>query len=278
MDARRRDFPTRLRRSLRSVLWLILLGLAFRAVQPCSRAMGTETIFVKILVDEEEATKPSIWQQRLSHRVQEASRIIAKYSPVRFVVREHGVWASDNREQDLSRSLREFEQEVRLGSSRLAIGFCSQYRFTMGRHNLGGTRGPMRSHILIRENAPSVREPERLEVLVHELGHFLGAAHSGEPTSVMRPVVGDGKARAVSFQIGFDPQNAQIVRLVGQEIRDRNILQFQALTPQTLQKLKPHYRALLQELPEDLSAARYLTFIDTLLAAKPVGPPRADDK
>ena len=57
----------------------------------------------------------------------------------------------------------------------------------------GCSLGPLHTHILIREWKPRT-EPERLEVLVHELGHFLGACHSPENDSVMRPLLGDGRA------------------------------------------------------------------------------------
>ena len=74
----------------------------------------------------------------------------------------------------LGRTLREFEIEVDPAPGQIAIGFSSQYRFRKGVNGLGGTRGPLNSHILLRESAPTIVEPERLEALVHELGHFLG--------------------------------------------------------------------------------------------------------
>ncbi len=230
---------------------------------------GAEVILVKIFVDEEEATVENVWRKRLSERLMSASRIIEGYSDVRFAILDFGTWQSDNRVQDLSKSLREFEQEVDPGAARIAIGFSSQYKFQTGRNNLGGTRGPMRSHILIRENAQSVREPERLEVLVHELGHFLCAAHSAAKTSVMRPVVGDGQARATSFRIGFDPINAKIIRLTGREMRDRHVERFEELSPSTLRQLRESYLALAKRLPADPTAARYLQAIDTLLQMQP---------
>ena len=44
-------------------------------------------------------------------------------------------------------------------------------------------------------------------MLVHELGHFLGAVHSAESRSVMRPNIGDRQERVRSFHIGFDAPN-----------------------------------------------------------------------
>ena len=251
-------------RHLFALIYLALLAVPLN---------GAEIIFVKIMVDEEEATNENAWRARLSGRLNKASDIIAQYADVRFSVIEFGTWKSDNRVQDLSKSLREFEQEVAPGKARIAIGFSSQYQFQNGRNNLGGTRGPMRSHILVRENAPSIREPERLEVLVHELGHFLCAAHSSSPQSVMRPVVGDGQARAAAFQITFDPLNAKIMRLAAREIRDRHVSRFQEMSRTTLVQLRAPYQELARRLPDDKTAWRYLYVIDAILQPQ---PPPAD--
>lgn len=248
--------------ALRLPLTLLVLLLAGGQIEP---AHGAEIIFVKVLVDEEEVTKAAVWKKRLTDRVHAASELVARYADIRFVVRDYGTWQSDSRIQQFSKSLSEFEQEVDPGQNRLAIGFSSQYRFQKGRNHLGGTRGPLRNHILIRENAPSVMEAERMEVLLHELGHFLGAAHSTSPDSVMRPVVGDGKARVKSFNVGFDKDNAAIINLVGREIRDHRIKRFEQISPGTLSRLDFHYRKLLRDFPEDRTAARYVSVVDQLL-------------
>jgi hypothetical protein len=57
-----------------------------------------------------------------------------------------------------------------------------------------------------------------LELLVHELGHFFGAAHSPETNSVMRPLLADKQANSTRFRIGFDPLNALAMNLVTEEM------------------------------------------------------------
>ena len=64
-------------------------------------------------------------------------------------------------------------------------------------------------------------EAERLEILVHELGHFLGAVHTADGNSVMRPALGDRRARGRSFRIGFDAPNTLAMNLVADELRSR---------------------------------------------------------
>ena len=261
----------------RGTSWWFLLGLIAAVALPQAgwgaKAWGAKVLHVKLLVDEEEATTPAVWQRRLAERLEAASEVLNRFADVRLVVSEFGTWQSDDRLQELSQSLREFEQEVPLGQARIAIGFSSQYRFQAGRNHLGGTRGPMRRHILIRENAPSVGEPERVEVLLHELGHFFCAGHSKDRRSAMRPVVGDGQARAASFQIGFDPINARIIRLVARDMRDRRVDRFEDLSPLTLAQLVPLYAQLQRELPEDTAAAQFLFAIQSLQpAAAPAVP------
>ncbi|MEM8681367.1 MAG: M12 family metallo-peptidase [Planctomycetota bacterium] len=260
--------------------WALALTMMVIAGASAPTSLGAgEVIQVLVLVDEEEATNPRTWQPRLAQRIERASQILSRYTRVKLKVHSFGTWKSTNHVQEFSASLREFEKRVDPGAAHLAIGFSSQYKFQRGRSHLGGTRGPLRKHILIRENAPSVLEPERVEVLVHELGHFFGAAHSTSENSVMRPVVGDGRARSRAFEVGFDPENAQILRLIGNEVRTKNVRRFQELSPQTLKKLKPHYQALARENKKDVTADQFLFMVDLLLDAHqrgrlPTQPPR----
>jgi hypothetical protein len=239
-----------------------------------------EVIYVKILVDEEERTSPAVWQKRLKDRVDRASVIVNQYCNIRFAVSGFDTWQSDNRVNDLNRTLREFEQEVTPAPSQVAIGFSSQYRFQKGINGLGGTRGPLHTHILLRESSPTTREPERLEALVHELGHFLGAAHSGNQFSVMRPVVADGLARSSTFRIGFDDDNAQIIRWVGAEVSALGIRRFSQLSQPTRDRLLLRYHQLAKELPKDAAAKRYIQFLsarsheEVLLSPRIPGPTR----
>ena len=73
---------------------------------------------------------------------------------------------------------------------------------------LGPARGPLRPAILLRDGLPA-SGPDQLEVLVHELGHYLGAVRIPDPNSVMRPTVGDGKAELV-FQTIYEFDGATL--------------------------------------------------------------------
>ncbi|MBN1854244.1 MAG: hypothetical protein JW829_16060 [Pirellulales bacterium] len=211
-------------------------------------------IGITIAVDEEEAAKRAVWEKRLRRRIQAASDILERHCRIRLEVVRVTTWDSEDGITDLEKSLHELEKEVNPLPGRLAIGFTSQYQVPHGRTHLGGTRGPLRSHILIREWSRHIEESERLELLVHELGHHFGAVHSPEADSVMRPILGDRHARLKSYVIRFDPVNSLIVSLVGEEIRRRGIRQFSDLTAGTKQRLRQIYAVLEQALPDDESA------------------------
>jgi hypothetical protein len=217
----------------------------------------TLTIPVKVLVDEEEPGRPGVWQTRLKRRVEAASAIFEKYYRIAFRVVAYDTWKTNNSITDFFDSLAEFEQKVDPAPAKIAIGFTSQWPMARGRVHMAGTRGPLHSHILVREGSPEINEPERLEFLVHELGHYLGAAHSPEPQSVMRPVLGDKRAGRSDFHIQFDPVNALTVAMVTEEMRRSNITNAAQLNYTTRRRLEQIYLALGRTMPQDPAAAQY---------------------
>jgi hypothetical protein len=241
------------------------IGLGDENVTASGRRLGgglgaaaAATITVKILVDEEEPTRQFAWEQRLRRRIEAASQILQRHCQVQLKVVATGTWESDNATTDFFTSLGEFEKEVEPAPARVAIGFTSQFQMTRGRVHMAGTRGPLHSHILIREGSPQIDEQERLEFLVHELGHFLGASHSPEKASVMRPVLGDNLAGRTGFQIRFDPVNTLVIAMIGEEMRTRRIEKFVDLSSDTKRRLQSIYGALARALPTDLAGEQFM--------------------
>ncbi len=219
------------------------------------------TVKVMLLVDDDEPAIRRVWEKRLRDRLAEASEIIQQHCHIAFEVEAVGTWETDNKIRDFGQSLREFEMKVNPAPARLAIGFTSQYSLTLGSTHLGGTRGALHSHILIREWSQHVTKTERLEVLIHEIGHFLGASHTIDKGSVMRPVLGDGQSHSLKFRIGFDPINTMIMYLLGEELRSRRVLSLRSLHPATRYQLQRGYLALAEQMPDDPSVQN---FLDTL--------------
>jgi hypothetical protein len=216
------------------------------------------TITVKILVDDEEPARQFNWEQRLRRRIEAASEILQLHCRVRLQVVATGAWDSDDATSDFLLSLGEFEKESQPSPARVAIGFTSQFAMLRGRVHMAGTRGPLHSHILIREGSPQIDEAERLEFLVHELGHFLGAAHSPERASVMRPILGDNLAGRSDFHIRFDPVNTLVIAMIGEEMRSGNVSRFTDLSTDTKRQLQSIYGALSRALPSDQAGERFM--------------------
>ena len=130
----------------------------------------------------------------------------------------------------------------------------------------------MARHILLREWSQYVSEPERLELLVHEVGHFLGAVHSPETDSVMRVILGDKQARVKAFQIHYDPLNTLAMNLVADEWREHPPLHsIFEVSPDTRERLRLVYEAISQTLPTDPAAPQYLHMLE-LLRGQAAGP------
>jgi hypothetical protein len=232
---------------------------------------AARTITVKILVDEEEQSRRPIWERRLTQRVAAASEILERHCGMRLKVIGTDTWQSDNSITDFDKAMVEFTQKVDPGEARIAIGFTSQYQITRGRTHLGGTRGPLSRHILLREWSQFVNEPERLELLVHELGHFLGAVHSPETDSVMRVILGDKQARAKRFLIHFDPLNTLAMNLVAEEWQLHPLRSYAELSQPTRERLRLIYESINQALPVDPAAAQYLRILERTGVLLPAG-------
>jgi hypothetical protein len=110
--------------------------------------------------------------------------------------------------------------------------------------------------------------------LVHELGHHLGAAHSPEQTSVMRPVLGDNQAGRSDFRIQFDPVNALVVGMICEEMRRRNVMHLSALLPETKRRLQQIYIELARSLPDDPAGLHYVGLMSSAHATPLVGAAR----
>jgi hypothetical protein len=238
-----------------------------RALPGRASTAPAASIPVKILVDEEEPARQPHWERRLRQRVEAASAVLNRYCRVQLKIVAVGTWDSDDTTNDFFASLGEFEREAKTFPAQLAIGFTSQYQVVRGRVHLAGTRGALHSHILVREWSQHMSEPERLELLVHELGHFLGASHSPERSSVMRPVLGDRQAVRTEFRVRFDPVNTLIMAMVGEELRRRKIQQLSELANGSKLRLRQIYQALSPTLPDDPAANQFVQRMDVATAS-----------
>ena len=223
----------------------------------------TGTLAVKILVDEEERMVPRVWQARLRRRIAAASKVFEQTCRIRISVVATGTWQSNDEIRGVSPAHREFAAEVDPSPADVAIGFTRQFavkkRFPCG---VLATPAPFCRHVLIAEGGQVVSETERLEILVHTLGHFLGAVHSPEPYSVMRRVLADEKVLSRGFSISFDPANALAVNLTGCAWRFREALRLGDLDESTRVQLQGIYSDLARWMPDDPGLARFSSLLE----------------
>ncbi len=232
------------------------------AQAPADDPKQNNVIKVVLAVDDDELTAKPIWEKRYRQRMAAASQVLEYHTGLRIEVVAQTTWVTSNRITDFDKSLAEFEQSVRpQGPTDLVIGFTSQYELRRGKIHLGGTRGLFASHILLRESSKKMSEIEKLEVLVHELGHYLGANHSGDDNSVMRPILADRQATERGFRILYDPLNALAVNLIAAEYRANHVRRREELSDTTRAKLLAIYAEQARALPDDPTSKALLTAI-----------------
>ena len=207
------------------------------------------TIPVLLCADDEEPTRESVWQDRLGKRLVKASEVLERHVGVRLKVVGYKKWISPNQATSFADSLAEFEQQVNPEPGVLAIGFTSQFHLVRHRRHMGGTRGPLRRHILLREWSTQITEAERLGFLLHELGHYLGAGHSAEAQSVMLPVL--RPSRLKSDATHYDAANTLLMATLAEERARRGATNIRRCSKPAIERLAQVYSALHRSVPHD---------------------------
>ncbi|MEC7501469.1 MAG: matrixin family metalloprotease [Planctomycetota bacterium] len=233
---------------------------------------------IKIAVDDDERTRQAAWEKKITNRIVAASRLLEYFCGVRLEIVAVTRWKTNDSIRDFNASLQEFEATVPTKPAQLVIGFTSQYDVRLARQRLGGTRGPLRSHILIREHGPRIGESERLEVLLHELGHYLGAVHSASQLSLMRPVLGDDQSNARSFQLSYDPINMLVMNLVSNQIRQPGFYSVRQIPIPVQQRLLDAYNWLAEQQPGDNSAIQMARVLCGGVLSTVQGPLQANSR
>jgi hypothetical protein len=240
------------------------------AQRPPQKDAGIYKIPVAVLVDTADLRSRAVWEKKLRKRLDDASDIFEHHCRVRFEVVSVGIWQSNPAIHSFDDALIDFARKVPPKNARVVIGFTSRYDWQQDESHLGGTQGSLASHVLIREGV-RVSEPERLEVVVHELGHFLGAAHTADQNSVMRPKLGDRRSTAKSFRIGFDAYNTLVINLIAEEMRTRHIWHASVLSPEAKTAVRGAYMALAKSIPTDPVSTSSIESLGS--APRAAGPP-----
>jgi hypothetical protein len=223
------------------------------------KAPAPRVLTVKLAVDQHEPGRQVLWEKRLRARIEAASWVLERYCQVRLKVIATEEWQSDDKADSLSALLLDFDRKVKSYPAHLVIGYTSQRLSREGVKPAGITRRALHDHILLREWWPP-SEQGLHEVLLHELGHYLGAAHSPELESVMRANLGL-KERG-RYKAAFDPLNTLIMNLVAGEVFEHGARRLSEVRPQVKQRLREIYRAMARAMPDDFTPAQYLNQLD----------------
>ena len=237
---------------------------------------------VKLLVDDADPRAKAVWEKALRKRIADASAILERQIGVVLDVTATAEWTSDPASEDLHAMLKDFEGKVRVAPAQVAIGFTSRMLKGVDPKDaktgtVGCTRGPLHTHVLMKEGLPRT-EPERVEVLIHEVSHLFGAAHSPDRFSVMRTKLGDGLATNAKFKIALDPLNLLAANIWTEDIRATSAKRWAELRPVTRSRLKVIYQTIAHVLPDDPVANDYVDSINRVEGIE-VAPrnPKGDD-
>lgn len=230
-------------------LELFTLGPEYPPNLPAFPGLNVEekpyfTLPVKIFTDENIPLTFEVWKKRVEARIEKASQILERTCLLRLEIVGYSTWRSNPESPDLKTILEDFERQVPILPQALSIGFTAHRNFdgTGGRTELGLARSPFYPRILLREEAPQITEVERLETLLHEIGHFLGAVHTSDQNSIMRSTLKDRRGRISEFSISFDPVNTLAMNFWIREYRRQKEQRLTTLRDDTRQKLLSAYR------------------------------------
>lgn len=173
-------------------------------------------IRVKICADDAEKRARPVWERALRTRLEAAAEIVAAQTGVQFKYSDAGEWKSDPETKDFAGWLAEFETAAPVKADELHLGFTG--RATKKNAELGLTLAPFAGHILVNEGHPKT-ESERIEVLAHYLGEYLGAVRSADPYSIMRLNLRDGRAAGAKHRPTFDPLNILAMHLCAEVVQ-----------------------------------------------------------
>jgi len=221
---------------------------------------------VKLLIDDADSRTKPVAEKALTQRIADASAILERQIGVTLTVTSFEDWASNPAAGDLHELLRDFETKTKNVPGAVLLGFTSRLNKAIepkeGKSgSVGCTRGPLHTHVLMKEGVPRT-EPERVEVLVHEIAHLFGAAHSPDRLSVMRPSLGDGLARNAKFKIALDPLNLLAANIWTEEMRAGPVKKWSDLKPVARTRLKVIYKTIAHVLPDDPVAQDYVDALD----------------
>ncbi len=200
---------------------------------------------VKVLADEEHPATRRMWEEDFKRLFRSVSEIFEQYCRVRFEVVATDTWQSDNAlGQDFQKLFDEFRREVSPAPARLAVGFTSQWKLGHPNHIPAPYLEPLSTHLLLPTPQKNFSDQELFLLLLHQLGHYLGAVETQEPGSVMSQQFYANREKAFKEGLRFDPVNTLAINLVAEELRRRQVQTIADIPRSTRRYLQAIYLSL----------------------------------
>ncbi len=219
-----------------------------------------------LLADDHHPLARQGWEPKLRQLLDAASAIFERECRVRFRAAGAESWPASNA-QDLNRLGAEFREKVSAAPAWLAIGLSSRLRVTDKAQLMRQQHEPLFAHILLPEDQPGFTRDDQAVFLLHELGHFLGAVHSAERTSVMHPgALGDRLQLSVEAS-PFDAANLVAMNLIADELRLGREPRIDAISEEVRDYLRAVYGELARRGAPDGEASRVAELLRATRAA-----------
>ncbi len=220
---------------------------------------------VKVFADQFESRNRATWEKALTRRVADLSEVLEKQTGLALEVVGADDWQAEPQD-DLFGAMREFERKAKPGPGVLALGF-SAYRPTVAAAPADALwsagRGPFGTHFVFRDGALR-GDGDRQEVVLQEIGLWLGAARTKDPYSVMRLKLGDGAANRAGFFVQFDPVNLVVVNIWAKYRRAGKLQTWADISPTDRLRLEVLYKTLAQICPDDPISVEHLGVLERI--------------
>jgi hypothetical protein len=191
---------------------------------------------VKILADKEASDRGG-WEAKLREQVAAASQFFETWAGVRLSVVAVDAWQPEGDHHELTQLDDDFRRKATCEPAWLAIGVSGRLKAGDPASLAQLDRQPLCTHLLLPDVQNGFTSEDQLKLLIHELGHYLGAVHSSQSDSVMRAKYFEKQAGAPAI----DPVNALVMSLIGDEIRSRGGRSLASLPRSTRQFLHAIY-------------------------------------
>lgn len=208
---------------------------------------------VKLLGDQSSPVARAAWERDLRGQVEVASRYLELYCGVRFEVATVETWRPESHAKEPSRRAEELSR-IKPQPAWLAIGLSNGMEPGAAPEAHHESR-PLFSHLLLPDTQKDISAQDQLKLLIHGLGHFLGAVHSPEQGSVMRP----GPLRGLGDS--FDAVNTLVMNLFAAELRSHGPRAMEEMPHGSREYLAAIYREMATRLPADREIVKYAELV-----------------